>query len=630
MRNHKAKTSNKAEERPSDRATMHRWLDKHRNIMLDLLLTILDDIYNLNLQYGLADYTKDKEVLVNRFNSEGIQFATSTMPLLFTSLLSYLETGRPVYPGFRMKRGCCYPLFLSGLTSQVLDTTTDPLQQSTALGQIYQLCVAFKKIEGPYPKSVLRKQVADFVEVDKSLSQIDLWLESNNVILEHARAIVNSIFKDIDPLDTRLALPHPGPGATNTKVEKNMRYRPHVLYTQLHDVFDYQEWFYAHPWLACEESKTYLLLHKKKCRAPRSRKVFVHKQFGKARGIFIEENEMQFLQQGIKNVLYEHLEMHPATKGRVNFSSQLINQILALQSSDDMEYGTLDMSEGSNRVLRDLVYYLFQDQENWLSVLNALSTKVVELPHDLTDNPLLYTNMYAPMGSGLCFPIMSIVHYVLCKSIILNSALKDRYKMSKKVYVYGDDIILPSVCVQAIYDWLPRFGMKLNTNKSYYASHFRESCGLHAYKGVEITPVYFNSIPTSSSHLGSLLSIIAKEASLFNKGYKATCNYLRRMCAEHFGVLPYVRPDTSILGWRRNDTTDTHIKTYASKLRYNRDLQRTEYRMRMIIDTGINLPITHNDGYLRKLTTLAEMKGFVKGSSTELKVRWKWVSDSSM
>jgi hypothetical protein len=142
------------------------------------------------------------------------------------------------------------------------------------------------------------------------------------------------------------------------------------------------------------------------------------------------------------------MENHVETRGHINFRDQSINGELALRSSKDKFYATIDMKAASDRVSRDLVSYLVQDNRELHDAIMALSVEVIELPDEIGFVEQFPCAKYAPMGSALCFPIMSLVHYSLCRAIIRQSqaSLSD----SKDVYVYGDDIIVPSHCAQAL------------------------------------------------------------------------------------------------------------------------------------------------------------------------------------
>jgi len=432
------------------------------------------------------------------------------------------------------------------------------------------------------------------------LNYVDWSQEPVRDIARDARQLIGRVIKGLNPFDPDQAKdfrPRPGPGACNTPMEHAHRYRPRVWYDELMSVFNPDEWFkppFAPPGFITNQidarkwwedrprslrigrrskkaTQKYLVADQK----PSSRFKFVPKTFEKMRGICIEENEVQWHQQAIRRALYKHIEKHPLTTGYVNFTTQLVNRDLALKGSVSGEWATIDMSSASDRISRKLVAYLFGENKELLKAIEACSTDTVLLPkvkgmHFIDKMPV---NKIAPMGSAICFPIMALVHFALIKAILNHSSIARCN--TRDVYVYGDDIIVRRSCVQAIYDYLPLFGMKINTDKSFSRGYFRESCGLHAYKGVEVTPVRFKTVlsPTSSPQM--LATALRLEESFYYKGFGNTAGLLRQSVQEvarKYGIntVPYVNTKSPMFGFFRADG-DAYlmdfVKTHSERWR---------------------------------------------------------------
>jgi hypothetical protein len=570
-------------------------------LVLEILLKILEDSYQRLSHYRHADYSRDVATLRRRYISEGLSFATKTLPDLFNNFLLFLETGKPSYPSFRVVRGGKHPVFLRQLFAMVSECH-DERVCTAAIQCLYQLCHAFKKLRGPYKPSTLQKQLWSFVEEDIELRYLDFFSEPCYPILLKARDYVTNIFEGMDPeFDVEKFVPRPGPGSTNTPRRKNVRYRPHVLYEQLDAIFPYHDWFYSHPWDIVTGSLRFKAL--KRVSAPSSRFKFVPKTYGKPRGICIEELETQFIQQAVKGAMYDRIQSHPLTKGFVNFDDQSINGSLALSASGDSRYATLDMSSASDRVSRTLVRYLFHNCPEMREALMAISTKVIDLgKNDINFPQELPCEKFAPMGSAVCFPVMALVHFVLIKAILSLSELP--YELTREVYVYGDDIIVRTECVQALYDYLPLFGMKFNTEKSYRWSCFRESCGVHAYKGVEITPAYFKYVPNRNSPRDIVLSLLSLESQLYYNGFIETARFLRSAihkvrCMKGYDI-PYTSPKSPALGFIRV-AKDAPLKRHIGlKRRWNAELQSHEFRCISARPAQDDLVIeAENEAYLK-------------------------------
>lgn len=562
------------------------------DVLSDTLMAMLRDVRDLQPRYGNADFRRDVTTLSRRLASEGVRFATERLPAFFDGLLGYLETGKSDFPGFKIPGTRQYPAFLQGLVAPIYEDFVS----STAVknvGLLYQFCVAFKKLKGPYSNKVLVKQLDDFVQTDISLNDVDLSSEVTRDIARDAKASLSELLMGLDPHDPEQAIdfvPRPGPGATNTPTEHASRFHMGVDYPELTSVFNPETWFrppFAKPRgfmygdvlglkesmaniasntrVSSEEHKPYHYIEA--AHAIRSRFKSVPKTFAKPRGICIEENEVQWHQQAIRRALVRRIESHPLTRGFVNFTDQLINRKLALVGSSGKKWATIDMSSASDRISRAMVAYLFGANKALLAALMAVSTEEVEIPKVQGFNfiDVLPVKKFAPMGSAICFPVMALVHWSLIKAILDRSSLSKT--LTREVYVYGDDIIVRAECAQAIYDYLPLFGMRINVEKSYSHSYFRESCGLHAYKGVDVTPVRVKSLLSNSSSPQELATALRLEEALNKKGYSETAGVMRALVqkvARKYGIytVPYVHTESSLFGFFRNDE-DANLEEFT-------------------------------------------------------------------
>jgi len=397
-----------------------------------------------------------------------------------------------------------------------------------------------------------------------------------------------------------------------------------------------------------EHTKPNLL---KKGKLLTSRFKFVHKTFGKPRCICIEQLEMQWLQQALRGALYDLIETHPLTKGFVSFTDQSINGLLALRASDPvpkldysslpsyvssyMQLATIDMSAASDRISRDLVISLFIDCPQLLKALLTLSTRIIELPKEVSPNRrYLFAKKFAPMGSALCFPVMGLIHFALVKSII--SSVSPQHINDIPVWVYGDDIIVPCKYADAVFSLLPKFGMKLNESKSFVKSRFRESCGVNAYKGIDITPVRFKSIVHNPLSVNDVVTALQNEAVFFKKGYKATAAFIRSEITARPELmakkLPIVGPESFILGWIREDQ-DAYVNMCQLSMfrrRWKSDLQRYHYKVRVVVDLlDDSPPIDDCEYYLRKQVMHTPFARKIDGSPLRLSIQWRWLPDSA-
>lgn len=587
-----------------------RLLSENKKFFEEYLLALLEDVHNkLHRLYGVADYLKDRDTIKIRVRSEGAYFCTHVLPCLITDCLNLLEEREAWFPGFKLNPGTNYPLFCRRLFNIVLSRRHDAETEAIALQGIYMISVAFKKLNGPYSDELLKQQFEGFVDVDQQIGDLDIFSDELYPIINRARSRWGVFAHDI-ALDHESCRPRPGPGATVDNVPKSLRYAPQRLFNQLDQSFPVEEWFFPpNPWDLVQQSRKFLSLER--ITYPYSEFLFVPKTAGKPRGICKEFNEAQFVQQALRSLLTWHIKKK--LSGNLPLDDQSVHGRLAIKASADRESATIDESEASDRIARLVVSWLSQDNVELHNALMSASTKYILPPKEAADNTLLKTHKFAPMGSGICFPVMSLVHLFLVQAIIIEKmddrTLAERQELANAVSVYGDDIILPTSAVTAVYEWLPRFGMKINQDKSYAKSHFRESCGMHGYKGHDITPVYCR-YTTSSPHPETgikeqqLLSLVATESLLYKKGFLQTARYLRRCMHTKWKKtkLSYVSNASPILGFKREKGSPDIVNLkHEYRTSWDRDLQCYVHRVPVLAVRSKSGIIPQSDAYFRAL-----------------------------
>lgn len=613
---------------------------KHCEPALEIVLTLLTDFHSICPSYKRAGFLRDIETIERRTRCNGLVFLTQTLPSLFSDVLTYLETGDASYRNFSKTRQS-YPKLFSGLLRHIYSTSCNDDTRVQILAGLYQVCYSFKKLKGPYTNAVLDEQLVELRRVDGQLYEgsDDPTIQT---IIKKARTFVTKIFENFSIDDARL-IPRPGPGATNTPTKKNVRYRPHVLYTQLEEFMPSNVWY--QPTLVTPRNYEHMCVGVKATpwteplgdiptiSEPDSRFKFVFKEVGKARGICIEQLEMQWRQQAFRRYLYDHLENHPLTKGYLNFTDQYVNGNLALGASkrylsDNDRLATGDMSEASNRISRTLVCEIYRDTDIY-PYLDALSTRTITFPKI---GPKKYEDlscrMFAPMGSAICFPIMALTHYALIKAIISN--FTHLHINDARAWVYGDDLIYHVDHAEYIYEWLPKFGMKMNVSKSYHRHFFRESCGVHAFLGVNITPTKFKSILVNPLTNKSVVSALKYEADLYSKGYLLTAKLIRQQLRSRFNgyFIPFVHDQSPVLGFKRPHS-DARVKRDYKLLprRWDADSQQWLYKAKTFCSRSEQscTPMSSSELYLRK-----QVESPLLGEKLDevplgdLTLRWTW------
>jgi hypothetical protein len=158
---------------------------------------------------------------------------------------------------------------------------------------------------------------------------------------------------------------------------------------------------------------------------------------------------------------------------------------------------TLDFSDASDNITWRLVRYLFPAE-----VVQALgAARSYFYLQDGAERPLPISS-YAGMGNATTFVVETLVFWAityaqLClfRGIKTAAEAKRHLGLAKQVQVYGDDLIVPAdfANYSTIFSVYTALGWKLNSEKSFYSieGQFRESCGVHAFCGEEVTPIRF-------------------------------------------------------------------------------------------------------------------------------------------
>lgn len=226
--------------------------------------------------------------------------------------------------------------------------------------------------------------------------------------------------------------------------------------------------------------------------------------------IAAEPTAHQWCQGGIQRWLTERIRA--TFLGRcIDLNDQTPSQRGALLASIDGGLATVDLSAASDRLSCRLVEYVFQANTELLDALHATRSRTAKLP----DGQVILLRKFAMMGSACTFPVQSIVFALIAMFSIMEA--RDDYDMSDSglevlasfVRVFGDDIIIPTDAYGALSDILDDVGLKVNPHKSFATGLFRESCGMDAYGGTDVTPAYFLQLYQAQNpeSLGSVIEV---------------------------------------------------------------------------------------------------------------------------
>lgn len=549
--------------------------------------------------------TRDFETVTRRVEHEGISFVTISLPSFCQDFESCLEKGlvdSTCFLGF--KRHGALPAFLRGLLSQVFDASDGTLLEEVnhlAVHAVRQVCLLNKKVLLPCSKERERKAFDSYLETDRSVAAFEASLEhfwtsspDNDRAASDAHApseesrkgdstldgpsdsgsgdtssvpvfvgktpIELSHFSEVSALlwgslftadslrvDAERVLPKHGPGATAERLPANGRFSLRTWHQRLDHWFPASDFVIPNSGYIDELAGVQFVSPEQEQPV---RVVTVPKTLKGPRIIAIEPACVQYTQQALLEILVKRLESYRFTSGSVNFSDQTENQKLALSSSKDGRFATIDLKDASDRVSSRLVWQMLERQPTFRSMVFACRSTRAEVPGKGIHN----LSRFASMGSALCFPIEAMVFYTIALSAILRAegsrlTPNSLFNVKRSVRVYGDDIIVPVEYVQAVKSELEWFNLRVNDRKSFWNGKFRESCGLDAYDGTPVTPVYVRrELPSSHRDSEELISAVSLGNQLYNAGYWRAATYVRSVVGR-LATVPYVSKNSSILGW---------------------------------------------------------------------------------
>lgn len=223
--------------------------------------------------------------------------------------------------------------------------------------------------------------------------------------------------------------------------------------------------------------------------------VAVPKSMWEYRVITVPGNHEAYGQQGQRSKLFSCLSNCHLTR-HINLVDQIKQQLHARSASVHGDMATLDLTDASNYVLKEQVRRVFPSdvsadlQKTWAEGLVVPELLKKEYGAAV---PLV---SYDGMGNATTFIVEVLMFWAYCQ-VIACRCVPERER--RPVYVYGDDIIVDYRAVGAIAEEFTRLGWKLNQKKSFSLAGgvFRESCGLHAWRGHDVTPVRFHGYSDS-------------------------------------------------------------------------------------------------------------------------------------
>lgn len=312
-----------------------------------------------------------------------------------------------------------------------------------------------------------------------------------------------------------------------------------------------------------------------------ARLVTVPKTFTSLRTITVEPVVNQFLQQAFNAHLRKEINRCPVMSKCLQLSSQEPNQILALEGSRTGDWVTVDLSSASDRLSTSLVEIAFAHRPRFLSGIMSCRT-----PSVVVQKKELVLRKYAGMGNATTFPVQSYVFALIALASMIgvneDVTLRKLQTLASNVRVFGDDIIIKREHFPAFAVWIESCGLKINDMKTFSTGNFRESCGVDAYKGTKVTPIYMRCDPRSTAtDPSSFISVLSTCNQLWLDAMYSTSDALKSIL-DRTRVLPLVNRECPGLGYH------TH-QNLCDRQRWSKTLHRYE------VSTYVPVPVREKD-----------------------------------
>lgn len=504
---------------------------------------------------------------VNRLKNEGVRFLTVTLPALAKSVLSSLELGYFDRPTSFAWKGRSLRFMRSSLLKifNPDDGTvnTDHNVVAQGLAEVRQVCEYFYKMAFSFTDEENEHAIEKYKDKEKELATTKFcpfWLEQLRKDFETNHSYLSAL------------LPHQVFSSSRPRYtsgsffESEKGIHPYYIAKQVagdivpEKLKPFSGYFKPYP----SSPPDFKYHAERRCQV-----LFVPKDSRGPRVISKEPLSNLRAQMSYFDTVTELLEVH--TKGRVQFTDQTIFRELACKGSLDRSMACLDLKDASDSVHRRLVKHLFRHSPAMRYFTeNTRSTHAV-----LPTGGTLQLEKLAGMGSGLTFPTMALVIFLSICSHVSRQVGVSYKDICPHVYVYGDDVIVPSKYYHLALAALQSSGLTVNRQKSFHKSLFRESCGGDYYYGQDVTPVRLKLASSSLKEPAAyrktgriivgdngILEIERHARELFSKGLYTLREYFYKRIERALGPLPVVSINSPVLG--RVDFPD-YITNFCEK-----------------------------------------------------------------
>lgn len=630
------------------------------------LLTLVKDVCADRPELTMP-LTNDMSVIRRMVETRGLPVLLEDLPALGKAFDKGLSSGwftEPPGLGTLKNKN----LRFSCLILECFDTTgklrgiADP---NTVL-YVRQLCYMYKKLNVACPPENVRKTVEEFVSLDQTLRPPSgLWSDPSSFrsgdlrnasfqdvidpfagedFYQHRdlmilfQRVCDMVISTMDQITWDSLIPRHGPGAVaDLKKDKSK--------------FDFPNWpeklqagfpieIFGSAWGDLREA------HRDSTigigEVP-GRLLAVPKTYSKPRLITAEPTANQFCQQALLKYLRGSLPR--VLRRSINFLNQEPSKKAALEASSGNGCATVDLSSASDLLSCWTVERAFRTNPELLFMLACVRTRYIVDATGSECFKYLLLRKFAGQGSAVTFPTQSIIYALIAITGVIAAkrgvrkaahgrlTLREISRAAGKVRVFGDDIVIPegfSLWYLGII--MQNLQLKVNLVKTHHQGPFRESCGMDAYDGFEVTPVYLSDL--SPSETADSIQSWVDVSNRFNRaGYWHLAQWMTTCLPENLRSVLVVSA--------RADEYAVGLHTYSSgyrtnlRVRWNFHLHRDEVKSLVPISINKRVQVGSDNNLLQyflecapspdsfRWPSLASWShGHVVGKSLKLKRDW--------
>lgn len=584
----------------------------------------------------------DLKAILGAVEERGIAVLCTDLPAVCKHLDKCLDSGRWVHTTLpfsaRGEDGTEYPRLLGCLFSYVFDNggllRKDYSHEAlTCLRQILRCCKKFRiecsqertnnevvsfletELSLPTPSEYWSRPETSFEEVEtlfpgfawaehyaskaaevgvsQAVLPFETFLKLTSdflVTLDKVCGRIAALFCKVEPTDW--SHKH-GPGAVSVAPERKDKYAFQNWCYRLDSAFpmsDHAFPAYKH-WAAHFRDLRRVVTSEERS----SRMCAVPKTFEKPRLIAAEPVEHMWCQQFMRDCMYSTIE--ESWLGRfIPIRDQNFSRQTCLKASETGRLATMDLSEASDRVSCEFVGNFFRAAPRFLNCLRASRTLTCYISKALSGaeaDATVALRKYATMGNATTFPVESLGFLAVAIAAVLTQrrlrvTAKNIDSLVGDVAVYGDDLIVPVESAEFLMLALEVLDFKVNHNKTFTQGNFRESCGMEAFNGQEVTTVMLALPPHGDKpNLETVDAAVDVSNNLYERCWYVTAEYIRERVRDYFNI-PYVAFGMGTKGfWCRGKLPDP---TLTYKVRWNWALHRAEALVTTLYGTDDRTP----------------------------------------